>query len=269
MPELPEAETIARKLSGRISGKVISKVLIRREDILKAGRVREFEGLKGAEVRKVARRAKCIILFFENNKELWFHLGMTGQLILAQKTDGLHVHAEFSFHGVSEILFFRDIRRFGGLSLRGLGIKPLAGIAALGPEPLEISLEDFKKQLSGRKGRIKNLLLNQKFIAGIGNIYADEILFRAKIHPKKIPGKLQAGKVLSLYNAVQKVLQEAISDGGSSIDDYIHPDGQRGKFQEKHRVYAKDGKACSGCGSQIRRIVLNARSTCFCPVCQK
>ena len=269
MPELPEAETIARKLSGKISGKIISGVLINRKDILKAGKPGDFQSLNGQAVREVGRRAKCIVLFFENKKELWVHLGMTGQLILGQKTGLAHVHAEFSFQGISETLFFRDIRRFGGLSLRGAGIEPLPGITALGPEPLEISLEDFQKRLYGRKGRIKNLLLNQRFIAGIGNIYADEILFRAKIHPKKTPGKLQPGNVLNLFEAVQKVLREAISDGGSSIDDYIHPDGQRGKFQEKHRVYAKDGKPCSSCGVQIRRIVLNGRSACFCPGCQK
>lgn len=269
MPELPEAENIARKLSEKLSGKFIEHILIRRKDILKAGRAEEFENLAGKKVLKVGRRAKCVILFFENEYQVWVHLGMTGQLILAPHTGQTHIHAEFSFRERAEILAFRDIRRFGGLSLRGPGIEVLKGISRLGPEPLEMSGEDFKGILKGRNGRIKSLLLDQKNIAGIGNIYADEILFRAKIHPKKPPGKLPAEKVFTLFQAVQKVLREAISDGGSSIDDYTHPDGQRGKFQEKHRVYARQGKPCFECGTKIRRIVLNGRSTCFCPECQK
>ena len=269
MPELPEAENIARKLSEKISGKVISDFLLRRQDILKAGKPAEYQALAGQTVLKVGRRAKWVILFFENGCRLWIHLGMTGQLILAQKTGQSHIHVEISFRGLSEILSFRDIRRFGGLFLQSPEGQAPKGIAALGPEPLEMSGQDFQKRLTGRKGRIKNFLLNQRFIAGIGNIYADEILFRAKIHPRKTPGKIPAEKSFNLFRAVQKVLREAIADGGSSIDDYIHPDGLRGKFQEKHRVYARSGKMCFDCASKIRRIILNGRSTCFCPVCQK
>lgn len=269
MPELPEAETIARKLSEKISGKFIERIFLRREDILKAGTAAGFNRLAGKKVRKVARRAKCIILFFENDYQVWVHLGMTGQLILGASAGLSHVHAEFYFKETSGALLFRDIRRFGGLSLIGPGDRLSPGLESLGPEPLEMSREDFQKRLGGKKGRIKTVLMDQKFVAGIGNIYADEILFRAKIHPAKSPGRLKPDKVLNLFQAVQKVLKEAVSDGGSSIDDYIHPDGSRGKFQEKHRVYAKEGKDCFDCGFKIRRIVLNGRSTCFCPRCQK
>lgn len=269
MPELPEAETIARKLSGKISGKILSRALLFRSDILKAGAAADFHALSGQKIQKVGRRAKSIILFFENSRQVWVHLGMTGQLLWGQKSGQEHIHAEFTFKGLPETLAFRDIRRFGGLSVQGPSIQASRGILELGPEPLEMRAEEFAARIRGKKGRIKALLMDQKFLAGIGNIYADEILFRAKIHPRKMPGRITPEKVSNLFREIQKVLQEAIADGGSSIDDYVHPDGQRGKFQEKHRVYAKEGQSCRSCASKIRRIVLNGRSTCFCPVCQK
>lgn len=265
MPELPEAETIARKLSEMISGKRIERVLVRRKDILKAGNVSDFEGLAGTKVLKVGRRAKCIILFFENDRQVWVHLGMTGQLIFGPVPSAAHIHAEFHFQGLPRALAFRDIRRFGGLAFRFSGFTPIL----LGPEPLEMTAEEFAGRLKGKKGRLKAVLMDQKFLAGIGNIYADEILFRAKIHPAKTPARLSPEKILNLFQAARKVLSEAIEAGGSSINDYVHPDGSRGKFQEMHRIYAKHGKPCRDCGAKIRRIVLNGRSTCFCPDCQK
>ncbi len=269
MPELPEAQTVVSQLSAVLQGLTLSRIHVRRASVLKAGNSWEFEKfLDGKKITSVKRRGKFSVLFFENQCKIWIHLGMTGQLVWKwQGEDAKHVHVVFEFQGTSEKLAFRDIRRFGGIFLDNGRLKLPDGIVKLGPEPLEINPADFQARFGSRNGRIKSLLINQRILAGLGNIYADECLFRAGIHPLRRPAKLKA-RWPKLHQAVQEVLKEAIAAGGSSVDDYRHVDGKRGEFQKFHRVYGREKKPCFTCGSNVRRIVISGRSSFFCPVCQ-
>lgn len=268
MPELPEAETLARQLQKTLAGRTVLHVKILRDSVLKSGRAETFEKfLSGRKIEKAARRGKFIVLFFENGCKVWVHLGMTGQLMWDRGVDESHVHAIFEFADGGKLVY-RDIRRFGGLVIEKNGEGLTEGIKKLGAEPLEISAEALKSGFGKRKGRIKNLLMNQRILAGLGNIYADESLFRAGIDPRKRPYRLTPEKWAALHRAIRQVLNESIEAGGSSIDDYRHLDGKRGEFQKRHRVYGRAGKPCRSCGAVIRRIVLSGRSTFFCPKCQ-
>lgn len=270
MPELPEAQTLVSQLSSALPGLTLKGILIRRSSILKTGKPADYESfLAGRKILSVERRGKIAVLIFDNQCKIWIQLGMTGQLVWKwQGDDAKHVHVVFEFKENGDKLAFRDIRRFGGLVLDNSKLKLPQGIQSLGPEPLEISETEFKARFDAKTGRIKSLLLNQKIIAGIGNIYADESLFRAGVHPLRRPARLKARWKL-LHRAMQEVLKEAIAAGGSSIDDYRHLDGKRGDFQKSHRVYGREGKPCGACGAVIRRIVISGRSSFFCPDCQK
>jgi len=163
-------------------------------------------------------------------------------------------------------LLYDDSRQFGRLELSA-GLP--ARVRKLGPEPLEVTLEEFVLRVHGRKTKIKALLLNQRFLRGIGNIYADEALFRAQIHPQAIARRLHRDRLKKLHLAIRKVLGEAIDAGGSSVSDYVDIDGRQGSFQVRHNVYQKDGEPCPRCGTPIRRILVTQRGTHFCPQCQK
>jgi formamidopyrimidine-DNA glycosylase len=190
------------------------------------------------------------------------HLGMTGRLLVCPPDAGKdkHTHAVASLASGREIRFV-DPRRFGRLSVA-------QGFEAPGTEPLEVELEHFVKLFRGRKTPIKSALLNQKLLSGVGNIYADESLFRAGVRPRRKAALLTQEQLRKLFLAVQTVLQEAIAAGGSSISDYVDADGEKGFFQIQHRVYGREGDPCLVCKTAIRRIVIAGRSAHYCPKCQ-
>lgn len=196
---------------------------------------------------------------------------MTGQLLfLTNKTPfGKHDHIELRFSD-NTFLRFSDIRKFGKFKLAKFSPqKKLDDLRELGPEPLEITKDAFIRLLQKRKGKIKTTLLNQRVIAGIGNIYADETLFEAKIHPEEKVCDLGPSRLGKLHQAVRKILKKAIQAGGSSVDDYLNLEGIKGFFQLQHKAYGREGKPCTRCNTKIERIVLSQRSSYFCPKCQK
>jgi formamidopyrimidine-DNA glycosylase len=187
---------------------------------------------------------------------------MTGKLLLEGES-GEHTHG--IFHLDDGLLLYHDPRQFGRIEW-SLGTPPR--VARLGPEPLEISFDEFRARLK-RKTRMKALLLNQAFLAGLGNIYADESLFAAGIHPLAVANRLSTVRARKLYDAIRGILTHAIQLGGSSISDYVNGRGERGWFQMEHRVYGRDGEACANCGRPIRKILVAQRGTHYCPHCQK
>ena len=271
MPELPEIETLARELGPKLVGRKISRVSVfRNSRIFKISPVILQKQLPGEKIKSVKRRGKFLFLNFQKEAQLGFHLGMTGQLFWAGEVKpDAHLHFSLDFEGASEKLFFRDIRRFGGIYFWNAPEEIPQGIRKLGPEPLELTAAQFGRIFKAKKGKIKSLLLDQRLVAGLGNIYADESLSRSGIHPNRRPFRLTLMKLEGLHRAVCDVLKEAVLLGGSSIDDYIHSDGSRGRFQERHRVYGKAGSPCGNCGNLIRRIVISGRSSYFCSKCQK
>jgi formamidopyrimidine-DNA glycosylase len=191
------------------------------------------------------------------------HLGMTGKLLLGGEP-GKHTHAIFTFD--EGVLMFDDSRQFGCVEFHEAFP---TRVARLGPEPLDVGFEDFAKDIKRRKTTIKALLLNQTFLRGVGNIYADEALFRAGIHPQALTSRLRKDRVRKLYDAIREVLREAIEAGGSSISDYVDAEGRKGFFQIHHRVYGRTGEPCVACGTPVKRVIVTQRSSHFCPRCQK
>ncbi len=255
LPELPEAETIARSLREAVRGrKIVSAVfLAKRVSPHDPGR------LPGRTIRNVARHGKQLLLELDLGF-LHVKLGMTGAL-LVNGVRGAHTRAVFELDDGSHLLF-DDIRQFG--SLRLVDAPP----GSLGPDPLEMSAAEFAARLRTRRGKLKPLLLNQGFMRGLGNIYVDEALHRAGLHPLAIAERLKAGRAEALHGAIVELLHEAIAHRGSSISDYVDAAGERGSFQKLHRVYGRQGEPCRQCGEAIRRIVVAQRGTHYCPVCQ-
>lgn len=271
MPELPEVETLTLQLDRALRGKTISEVEIRNESILETGPEELKNKVQGKQIVQIARRGKYLQLNLSGGLTLWFHLGMTGQLLLEIPPSSLRPHTHFvlSFSNSRKRLFYRDVRRFGRITLTPTDEESFPrGVRRLGLEPKEWSPEDFIARFKTRRARIKNLLLNQTLVAGLGNIYADESLHRAGIHPLRRACRLERSRLERLREAMCEILGEAIRWGGSSIDDYFHLDGARGRFQDFHRVYGRAGEACSACGTRIRKIKLSGRTSSFCPHCQ-
>lgn len=271
MPELPEVETIVRGLKRTVLGKKIRGIKIVPSRVLQNKPGYFKQNLIGLKIIGVERRGKNIILQLSSGNLLLIHLGMTGNLIYLKKPAPLkkHDHLNIEFSDKSQ-LRYNDPRKFGKFKLvKSSRIENIKDLKNLGPEPLELSKADFVRLVQRRKGRIKSTLLNQKFIAGIGNIYADEVLFEAKIHPEEKPCNLSSNRLKKLHQAIQKILKKAIKSGGSSIDNYLDIEGRQGLFQLQHKVYGKKGESCPRCGIKIKRIVLNQRSSYFCPKCQK
>lgn len=257
MPELPEVETIARTLALRIAGRRIidarfhSRLIVADSEELR-------RRIVGRTVRAVRRHGKFLLLDL-GDETLSIHLGMTGKL-LWDAAPGPHTRAEFAFEGGR--LLYDDIRQFGR-------IEPAGRAAKLGPDALSISEAEFLSRLGARRGRVKPLLLNQAFVSGLGNIYADEALFRAGIHPLVRAERLSPARARRLYRAMRETLAAAIAAGGSSISDYVDSEGRRGAFQLEHKVYGKAGAPCCVCGASIRRVVVAQRSAHYCPKCQR
>jgi formamidopyrimidine-DNA glycosylase len=219
--------------------------------------------LAGRKIASIRRYGKFILIGLSGGGYLTIHLGMTGKLLLGGPA-GKHTHAVFTLDRGT--LLYDDSRQFGRLLLSEAFPER---IAKLGPEPLEVTFDDFAAALKRRNTRIKALLLNQDFLRGVGNIYADESLFRAGIHPMAVAGRLRGDRPRRLYDAIVAVLAEAIAAGGSSISDYVDAQGRKGFFQISHRVYQHTGEPCVTCGTPIRRILVAQRSSHFCPRCQK
>jgi formamidopyrimidine-DNA glycosylase len=263
MPELPEVETVVRSLAPLVGRRIVAAEF-RAVRILRGGDPDVLAGrLAGRRIAGVKRFGKFIVMPLEGGGYLLLHLGMTGRLLLGAPT-GKHTHAILTLD--DGVLLFDDSRQFGSFEFSE---EFPARVARLGPEPLEIAFDDFRAALKRHKTRIKALLLNQRFLRGVGNIYADESLFRAGIHPLAIAGRLRGERPRKLYDAIRAVLREAIDAGGSSISDYVDAQGRAGFFQFSHRVYQRTGEPCVSCGTAIRRLLVTQRSSHFCPKCQR
>jgi formamidopyrimidine-DNA glycosylase len=285
MPELPEVETIARGLAQNLTGDVIESVWLgNKPEPLKSPSREIVSTLEQARIAGVRRVGKHIVVdldregravvhgkeqiprFARNDKDIaqWIvHLGMTGRLLIAQPENELpkHTHAILRLRSGRELRFV-DPRRFGRLAVRH-------GFEAPGSEPLNVGFDLFAGLFRKRKTPIKSALLNQSLLSGIGNIYADESLFRAGVRPRKRTASLTRAELQRLYGAVQEVLKEAIAAGGSSVSDYVDANGDAGFFQFQHRVYGREGEPCLVCRTPIKRIVIAGRSAHYCPKCQK
>ena len=306
MPELPEVETIARGLAGRVTGDVIESVWLgSKPEPLKSPAAEIAATLESRRIAAVRRVGKHIVLDLESvpveraplrqaqgrlsqaekrnrprkksagegarpprsntqTTAQWIvHLGMTGRLVVCQPGAEIakHTHAVVKLASGRELRFV-DPRRFGRLSVAH-------GFEAGGSEPLDVQLDHFVGLFRGRKTPIKSALLNQKLLRGVGNIYADESLFRSGVRPRRRAASLTREDLRRLYVALQEVLREAISLGGSSVSDYVDADGEEGFFQLQHRVYGREGEPCLVCKSTIKRVVIAGRSSHYCPQCQK
>jgi formamidopyrimidine-DNA glycosylase len=288
MPELPEVETIVRGLASRVTGDVIESVWLgSKPEPLKSAASEIVATLESTRIAGVRRVGKHIVFDLENGKRAtspvpgksrqksskvkarsspsqWIvHLGMTGRMLVCKPDQAIekHTHAVARLASGRELRFV-DPRRFGRLSVAH-------GFDAGGLEPLEVKLDPFVGLFRGRQTPIKSALLNQNLLRGVGNIYADESLFRAGIRPRRRAASVTRKELPLLYDAIQDVLKEAIKLGGSSVSDYVDSDGEEGFFQLQHRVYGREGKPCLVCKTPIKRIVIAGRSSHYCPRCQK
>jgi formamidopyrimidine-DNA glycosylase len=308
MPELPEVETIARGLATRVSGDVIESIWLgQKPEPLKSSAREIAAALEHSRIAAVRRMGKHIVFDLEHSvarapspakarknkpalpgsrvkpsrpaamraeadegvrptQAQWIvHLGMTGRLQVCEPQSEVlkHTHAILKLASGRELRFV-DPRRFGRLSVARAG-----GFDAVGIEPLEADLDRFLALFRGRKTPIKSALLNQKLLRGVGNIYADESLFRSGIRPRRRASTINRDQLTRLLGSVKEVLREAIALGGSSISDYVDADGEEGFFQLQHRVYGREGEPCLVCKTPIKRIVIAGRSSHYCPKCQK
>ncbi len=273
MPELPEVETIARGLAKRVTGDVVESVWLgRKKEPLKSSASDIAAALEQRRICTVRRMGKHIVFDLDardkptSTHSQWIvHLGMTGRLQVCEPSTDVekHTHAILRLSSGRELRFV-DPRRFGRLS-----VAPGADFEAGGVEPLEVELDQFLKLFRGRKTPIKSALLNQKLLRGVGNIYADESLFRAGIRPRRKASTITREQMGKLFVAVKGVLREAIALGGSSISDYVDADGREGFFQLEHRVYGREREPCLVCKTPIKRVVIAGRSSHYCAKCQK
>jgi formamidopyrimidine-DNA glycosylase len=270
MPELPEVETIANGLNKRVAGDRIDSVWVgSKPEPLKSTAEAISGALEGAKVERVRRVGKHIVFDLRSGKSVgdrqWIvHLGMTGQMLVANpETEApKHTHLVAKLASGRELRFV-DPRRFGRLEVR------TSAFIGPGAEPLSISAEEFARLFHSSRAPVKAALLNQKLLHGVGNIYADEALFRAHIRPRRRAKTLTKSELRKLHTTLQKVLRLAIAAGGSSISDYVDADGEAGFFQIQHRAYGREGKPCLTCKTPIKKIVVGGRGTHYCPKCQK
>jgi formamidopyrimidine-DNA glycosylase len=274
MPELPEVETVARGLRLVLPGRRILGVRLGKTDFIDDPAALKRE-LPGKTIASVKRYGKFLVLALDRANgsagelSLLIHLGMTGQLVtcVAEAPVRPHTHAFLLLDDGRE-LRYTDIRRFGKIRILTNG-EHASALGKLGLDPLEATEAEFIGRMRGRRARVKALLLDQRVLRGIGNIYTDESLWRARVHPKRLGANLKDAELRRLYRAVRDVLNEAIRLRGSSVSDYVDADGQSGEFQLRHRVYQREGQKCSRCKAKIRRVVVAGRSSYFCPGCQR
>jgi formamidopyrimidine-DNA glycosylase len=264
MPELPEVETVARSLMPHLRGRVIRSAEFRQVRVLRGDPDETARRLAGRRITSLERRGKFIMIHLGGGGGIFtVHLGMTGRLLIGGEV-GKHTHAIMQLD--RGILTYDDPRQFGRLEW-SQGVP--RSVLKLGPEPLQVDFEEFWKKLHSRKTKLKALLLDQTFLGGVGNIYADEALFRAGIHPLTRASKISKPRARRLYEATREVLSEAIASRGSSVSDYVDAEGRSGSFQQSHRVYQRSGEPCLICGRPIRRTLVAQRGTHFCPLCQR
>ncbi|MGB9435263.1 MAG: bifunctional DNA-formamidopyrimidine glycosylase/DNA-(apurinic or apyrimidinic site) lyase [Candidatus Acidiferrum sp.] len=276
MPELPEVETVARGLQREVVGRRILSVTLGKTDFIDNPEMLEDE-LPGRTIVRVERYGKFLLLRLSPGEEakpgegevaLLVHLGMTGLLLPREVSEpqAKHTHVVMPLDDGRELRYV-DPRRFGRMAY-------LAGevlsreLQRFGADPLEAGLEEFARRIQQRKARIKALLLDQSVLRGVGNIYADESLWRAKIHPAQLGARLKPPQVRLLYRKLQEILKKAIVLRGSSISDFLDADGMPGEYQQHHRVYGREGKPCFRCKTPIRRVIVAGRSSYYCPDCQ-
>jgi formamidopyrimidine-DNA glycosylase len=259
MPELPEVETVVRTLAPFLIGRRIVAARFTSKFVTPGDRKKLARRVAGRRIEAVTRRGKFIVVALDEGF-LVMHLGMTGKL-LSNGVETTHTHGVFTLD--DGVLLYEDPRQFGRIEWGDTRVR------RLGPEPLLVGLAEFQASLRKRKTRIKALLLNQAFIAGLGNIYVDEILFSSGIYPLAQASRLSAARVAKMHQAMVETLTLAIEHRGSSISDYVDAEGNRGDFQMLHRVYGRDGEACVHCGTAIKKAVVAGRGTHYCPVCQR
>ncbi|MBZ9578012.1 DNA-formamidopyrimidine glycosylase [Patescibacteria group bacterium] len=290
MPELPEVETTVRGLRTKVLSRTFIDVWTDTKKIIK--KPKDFEEfrkqLKGKKIQKIWRRGKNIIFGLSKDYSLLIHQKLTGHLLVGYwildngywkpKEKGLleekintYIHLLFTLDN-RKMLALSDLRKFAKVELwRTEDLKNSKELKSLGPEPLEKSFtfEKFKEVLENKKGKVKQVLMNQEIIAGVGNIYSDETLWAAKVHPFRDVSKLKEEELKRIYQALKKILKKAIKLRGESISDYRDPAGRKGKFDKIRKVYRREGERCSRCGTIIQRKKIGSRSCHFCPKCQK
>ncbi|MBZ5543307.1 MAG: bifunctional DNA-formamidopyrimidine glycosylase/DNA-(apurinic or apyrimidinic site) lyase [Acidobacteriia bacterium] len=274
MPELPEVETVLRGLRQRAVGRRITQVEVHHAGVI-VGTAEEFaKAVSGRVIAALRRKGKALGLELRAKngaaaRFLLVRLGMTGQFVVMPRAAPLenHTHVRMVLDDGRDEIRYRDVRRFG--RLRCCTAEELEAVfARLGPDAPDIREEEFLAALLGRRGAIKSWLMNQQFLAGLGNIYADEALYAARIHPLTQAGRLSPPAARTLLRAMKRVLARALHFGGTSFRDYLGADGEPGEFLEKLNVYQRTGERCRRCRTQIRRIVVTGRSSHFCPRCQ-
>lgn len=272
MPELPEVETVRRAIAPVLEGAQLEKVEIRDPRL-----VRPFDpdivagDLVGERVAEVGRRGKYLIVGFDSGRALLVHLRMTGSLRHAKRgalADDPHTRAVLRLDNGSDVAY-RDVRRFGTWELFGRGeLEPYLG-SRLGPEPLgSLSAARLGTRLAGRRAPLKSALLDQRTLAGLGNIYVDEALWHSRLHPLRVAGGLDEDELARLHRAIRSVLRKGLEHQGSTLRDYALPDGAYGTMQDEFRAYGRGGEPCERCGTPLVRIVVGGRTTTFCPQCQ-
>ena len=271
MPELPEVETTVRGLSHVLKGRRIRRVEARRADLRRAFPKDLGQRLTGSRVTSLGRRAKYGLVHTDRGDTMVFHLGMSGAWRVDPDDLGKHDHLLIETDE-GRRLHLRDPRRFGSVDLvPTTELEEWPAFKALGPEPLGGAVDGrwLKQRFAGRSAAVKLLLLDQRVVAGLGNIYVCEALFRARIDPRKAAGRVSRAKLDGLAAAIPAVLEEAIKAGGSTLKDFAAPDGELGYFSKQFDVYDREGEPCRGCGGKVRRVVQGGRSTFFCPTCQR
>jgi formamidopyrimidine-DNA glycosylase len=274
MPELPEVETVARGLRRALPGRVISDVRFGKADFVENPEA-FAELLPGARFLAVERAGKFLHLALEPTDSagerlfLLVHLGMTGQLTVRPAAQEIapHTHVFFTLDDGRE-LRYTDPRRFGRMQVT-TALELAQILSPLGAEPLDVNENQFAQVLRGRRARVKALLLDQHVLRGMGNIYCDESLWRARIHPARLGATLKRPEIARLHRSIRKILEEAILLGGSSLSDFVNAEGVCGEFQIRHRVYQREGRKCTRCRAKIRRIIVAGRSSYYCPHCQR
>jgi formamidopyrimidine-DNA glycosylase len=262
VPELPEVETVVRTLAPKLTGRRMIDAQFFSHHVVRQNFATLRKRVRNQTVKSVRRHGKFIVLELDEGI-LSIHLGMTGKLLMDAQP-GRHARAIFELD--EGLLVYDDIRHFGRIEWSPV---LLDRAAQLGPDALNISLADFLNVLKKRHARLKSLLMNQRFLRGMGNIYTDEALFQARIHPRAIASSLSKERATRLHSAMVDILTAAIRLKGSSISDYVDADGERGSFQLQHQVYGRAGEPCAICGTPIRRIVMSQRGTHYCPKCQR
>jgi len=273
MPELPEVETVARGLQNALPGRRIQSIRLGKTDFIEDPAAIERD-LPGCRVESVRRYGKFMLIDLQPQDQrepkfaLQVHLGMTGRMVVSSPEEPVlpHTHVFLALDDDREVRY-TDPRRFGFMRLVSETERE-ALLQSVGLEPLDATEADLGRKIRSRRARIKALLLDQHVFGGMGNIYTDESLWRARINPKRLGANLGAAEIRQLHKAMRKVLTEAISSRGSSISDFVDSYGLPGNFQQRHRVYDREGKKCFRCGTLIRREIVAGRSSYFCPRCQ-